>query len=483
MAANRRDDAAPESGRRAPMRIRTHLVILVVGALLPVLAFSAVMTVVSWLQQRATFEQQFLERVRGMTIALDRELEGFIRALQGLATAPELEANDLAAFYRRARRMLATQPAWSTLVVAAASGTQVLNLLRPLGETLPPLEDDDTFRRVRETRQPAVSALIRAPITGQYVTCVGVPVIQNGVVAYVLFAGIDQPVWLQFLKSSPIAPGATMTLLDQNRIVLARTLNAEQWIGHRPSPGLYEKAGASPEAAYRSAGLEGQWFYTAHSRSRVSGWTLATGVPVEGVEAALRGSTTAMALGAAAAVLAALSLALVFGRGIAGPVTSLAGAAKALATGQPVVRARSSAVAEVEEVALAFDEAGALLRDREAAVSEALERERQARLEVERALDERARLLEDAEAANRVKDQFLAMLGHELRNPLSAIGAALAVLDRADPAGELAGRARAPSSLDRSRSCRGSWTTCSTWRASARARSCSVARPWTSARS
>jgi signal transduction histidine kinase len=336
---------------------------------------------------------------------------------------------------------------------------------------------------VRETRQPAVSALIRAPITGQYVTCVGVPVIQNGVVAYVLFAGIDQPVWLQFLKSSPIAPDATMTLLDQNRIVLARTLNAGQWIGQRPSPGLYEKAGASPEGAYRNPGLEGQWFYTAHSRSRVSGWTLATGVPVEGVEAALRGSTTAMVLGAAAAVLAALSLALVFGRGIAGPVTSLAGAAKALATGQPVVQARSSAVAEVEEVALAFDEAGALLRDREAAVSEALERERQARLEVERALDERARLLEDAEAANRVKDQFLAMLGHELRNPLSAIGAALAVLDRADPAGELAGRARAPSSLDRSRSCRGSWTTCSTWRASARARSCSVARPSTSARS
>jgi hypothetical protein len=68
MAASRRDDAAPESGRRAPMRIRTHLVILVVGALLPVLAFSAVMTVVSWLQQCATFEQQFLERVRGMTI-------------------------------------------------------------------------------------------------------------------------------------------------------------------------------------------------------------------------------------------------------------------------------------------------------------------------------------------------------------------------------------------------------------------------------
>jgi len=35
-----------------------------------------------------------------------------------------------------------------------------------------------------------------------------------------------------------------------------------------------------------------------------------------------------------------------------------------------------------------------------------------------------------AERANRAKDEFLAMLGHELRNPLSAIGSAVAVLER-----------------------------------------------------
>ena len=36
-------------------------------------------------------------------------------------------------------------------------------------------------------------------------------------------------------------------------------------------------------------------------------------------------------------------------------------------------------------------------------------------------------LREAAEAANRAKDEFLAMLGHELRNPLSPILTALAV--------------------------------------------------------
>jgi signal transduction histidine kinase/ActR/RegA family two-component response regulator len=51
--------------------------------------------------------------------------------------------------------------------------------------------------------------------------------------------------------------------------------------------------------------------------------------------------------------------------------------------------------------------------------------------------------LKGVEAANRAKDEFMAMLGHELRNPLGAISAAIHVLDRmskpADPGGELRG--------------------------------------------
>ena len=47
----------------------------------------------------------------------------------------------------------------------------------------------------------------------------------------------------------------------------------------------------------------------------------------------------------------------------------------------------------------------------------------------------------EAEAANRGKDEFLAMLSHELRNPLGAIASAIQVLDRVDDAA-VAARAR-----------------------------------------
>jgi len=59
----------------------------------------------------------------------------------------------------------------------------------------------------------------------------------------------------------------------------------------------------------------------------------------------------------------------------------------------------------------------------EAAVEDLLRRERAARLEADAARGE-------AERTNRAKDEFLAMLAHELRNPLSVIVNAIAVINR-----------------------------------------------------
>ena len=110
------------------------------------------------------------------------------------------------------------------------------------------------------------------------------------------------------------------------------------------------------------------------------------------------------------------------GRRIAGALHAATKAAAAIGSGKPLPLVPSR-VEEVQALMQALERASARLAGAEAdrartagEVDAVLQRERAARLQ--------------AEAANRAKDEFLAMLGHELRNPLGAIGGAMRVLER-----------------------------------------------------
>src|SRR4029450_2368536 len=65
------------------VRIRAHVLLLVVASVLPILIFSGVMAYVFWWQQRAAFEQSHLERVRALSIALELRQDPTLAAPRG----------------------------------------------------------------------------------------------------------------------------------------------------------------------------------------------------------------------------------------------------------------------------------------------------------------------------------------------------------------------------------------------------------------
>ena len=398
---------------------------MVVGALLPLLVFSTVLTAYSWWQERAALEFRQLERVRAITIALDTELQASIRVLRALGLADGIDTDNLDGSAAALQRVADIQGLWSALAMGDAAWRTAVAVDRN-GRAPPPAIHEDTRRRAVESNAPAISPLVRTERGLK--TQIVVPVSRANSVAGLLVAEIDQRSWLGFMSQYPVATGATLTLLDQDGVVIARTLNNDRWVGQTPSPDLLRNTRERAEGAFRSTGLEGQNFYSAHSRSPRAGWTVATGLPAEAVEYSLKETSWWLLGTALITILGAVLLALMFGRRIERPIAELGHAARALEHGEAVPPLADGEIDEVNEVAHAFHASASRLNERQRALNEALAREQVARHE--------------AEQANAAKDEYLAMLGHELRNPLNAIASATGILDKVDPRTPTAARAR-----------------------------------------
>ena len=302
--------------------------------------------------------------------------------------------------------------------------------------------DEATVKSVLSERAPAISNLVAFDDGRVLVTFIAVPVLRKEALNGIVYVGVEHRGWLDFLNHYPIAKRATLTLNDRNGAIITRTLNDEQWAGKRSSSGYWDRTIGKAEGVFQSVGLEGQRFYSAFSRSEQAGWVLGTGVPRDDVEAGLSVPTTLLGLGIATAIVLASLLALFLGRRVADTVTALANYAKSMAKPNRPTPSAPLPIVEAETMRMALDEAAVQLDARERSVNEALERE--------------ARSRAAAEHANQAKDQFLAMLGHELRNPLSAISAAITVLDMTtrDHDAQTAGtrdRAASATSSDRDR--------------------------------
>jgi hypothetical protein len=77
------------------MRLRSHLLMLVAGAMLPVLALTAYLAFLLVEHEKETFRRGAMDRNRTFMTAIDSELHGHIRSLEVLAAAPALSREDL----------------------------------------------------------------------------------------------------------------------------------------------------------------------------------------------------------------------------------------------------------------------------------------------------------------------------------------------------------------------------------------------------
>jgi signal transduction histidine kinase/ActR/RegA family two-component response regulator len=370
--------------------------------------------------EREASERRLVRSARMLASSFDRELSGSIRALQALAESDHLDRGELEAFRADCARVLRTQPSWKHVLLIAPDGRQLANTGIPWGAPLPALAESESFTLVVETRQPTVGDLARGP-SGILAFPVRVPVMRGGVLQYVLTAVITP----EALSSVVVLQAAnteewTRTLVDQRGLVAARTRDPQRFVGQPATPLFLEHSRAETEGMFANTSMEGARVYVAFSRSQLSGWTAGVASPAQLLDAPVsRSMLTVGGLGLAL-LLMSVSGAWIFSQRIERSITRASAAADALARGESP-HVQPSSVHELARLGEALERSGQLLRERE--------RERDANL----AAVETARA--EAVAATQAKDTFLAMLGHELRNPLAPIVTSLELLRRRGLAG------------------------------------------------
>jgi signal transduction histidine kinase/ActR/RegA family two-component response regulator len=395
---------ASDQGPRASARpLRMRLLLLAASGLVPLVI------VLAWginhliEERRQEAERTVLDLSRALASAVDAELRSIVALLEYMGTSDELERADLRSFHMSAERA-AQQMGWQHVVLSDSEGRILFRTHEPMGTSDPAAMEPESLARVIQTQLPAVSPMIGPPKVASPAFVVRVPVMRSGKLVYVLSAYIPTEKIRAVLTRQEIPPASVASVFDQlnNRVARSRQVTS-------PSPSKSLQAlidRGDTQGAGITVTREGVESYSGYTRLPASRWVVAVGTSVQEANKGLQTLLRAVTLGLLASLGLAMLLAWAVSRRILGPIEVLESGAAALGRGEPV-RLPPLDIDELEDVAVALAQAAA---DRDRAAAQITSS------------------LRAAEDANRSKDQFLAVLGHELRNPLAPIATAVQLM-------------------------------------------------------
>jgi PAS domain S-box-containing protein len=377
--------AQPRAFRPAPRArwsTRRHLIALVSALLVPMLGFAAFLLWQVTQEHRHQLQREALGLADTLAASVDRQLQGYIGALQVLAASPRIDSRDIDALYREAeavKRILDAE-----IVIKDASGQQLVNTRLGLSAPLPvSLPKGDQLALA--AKHPAVSDLFLGKTANRLIVSVNVPIIRDGQAIGLVNAGMDPEKIAAVLRSVELPPDWLAAVVDGSDRIVARTRRHDEFVG-TPATKDFQEHAAGRRGVWIGSTAEGLPVLGAYTRSALADWRVAVGVPVAVLERPLYASVLwLLGIGAATLVLSML-LAGFFAQRLAAPMRALAVQAERLGRYE-IVQPTPSSVAELSNVSAALEQASAELRRREDESRYAETELRSSRNRLERVLD------------------------------------------------------------------------------------------------
>lgn len=399
------------------MKTRRYLLLMLVALIVPAACLSILGLSMLLRFERESRIHAIEEKANSASLLIDGEIAIAVAALTNVANSRDIRSDNFEEVHRLLTATRKSPLSWTT--IADEQGHALMNTMVAYGTPLAQ-QTGKWAARIIAAQRPTVENYFVGSQSKHGVVSVSVPVPASAGKKYVVTQVFDPGYFNKVFQKTALGSGWIVSVFDANGIIIARNRHADKFVGTPVRPELFEASRREHDGRLTHKTRDGIDVHMLFARSDLTGWTVAIGVPVEEIESPAR-VTTRYAASALLLVLgAAVGIAVFFGRRIDNSLRQATRAAHALAEGKVIPASRSG----LKEADVLLD---ALHRS-----SLALSRESEARLALEQ---ERERLLESertarqhAEAQSEAKDGFIAMLSHELRNPLAAISGAVSVI-------------------------------------------------------
>ena len=379
-----------------PASVRTHLVLLVLAAVLPLLIFAALMFWRDLQLRQDVIEGGMRDTARALSLAVDREIGSILSVAQTLAASQYVDSRDFKGFYDLSVGAAENNNS-AAIALFDQSGQMIINTVEHFGVSLPnPLQGktpeskqeklpqgNQAIKTVLQNGQPVFSDLFQGLVSKLNLLSVTVPVVRHGKIVYALSVAITSAHLTDLLREQGLPVGWMAVLVDKKGITIARTIAPEKFVGQPAFAPLVKNLSLSEEGWDTGSSQEGNPIYYSFARSKLTGWGVAIAAPQALIDAPMQQSIAILTGGVALLLLLAVGAAFLFGRRISVPISRLAQSAQAIQRGASI-ELSESAVAEVEQLHRALSEASAAARAADA------EREQRLVAEAKRAEAEKA---------------------------------------------------------------------------------------------
>ncbi|HEY8608494.1 MAG TPA: ATP-binding protein [Noviherbaspirillum sp.] len=390
--------------------LRSRLMLLVALAIAP----TAAMTVFNGWKDRTDavrVAEENLQRLTRLAAANEAQsLAATRQILRDLASVPDLVTDN-----RKCEALLddilAKNSHYANFGLIGLDGTVRCSAVpspRPVN-----LRDRPHFRRAIEERRFIASSYVLGRVIGKHTINLTYPVIdRDNRVTAVVFAAMDLTELDRFVSDISLPPGSILITTDADGSIISRRPYPEQWFGRKVGDAMLAAMRSGDKRPQQLAGPDG--VQRLHAFARVGGkdiseYTLTIGIPSDDIVASARRDQMMSLFGLAATILLALAAAWFVGDIlIVRRVRKLMRTADRIAAG--ALDARTGiryGREEISHLARSLDRMADALQHKEA---------------------EHHRAEQELRDADKRKDEFLAMLAHELRNPLAPISAGAQLL-------------------------------------------------------